>query len=130
MRVNIFQYVNGCLYLLMTFALFLLDVHVYKFAVSDFRNHSLLYTAIFFILSFIFSLLICYNFTTLFLCNQIYWPTSQFLPWISCLERIFLVQDYKNTHVLIFLWFCFLCQSLMQLEIILWGKNLKIFAII
>ena len=103
MRVNIFQYVNGCLYLLLTFVLFLLGVHVYRFAISHFRNHSLLYTANFFILAFIFSLLICYNFTTLFLCNQIYWPTLKFLPWISCLERIFLVQDYKNTHV--FFWY-------------------------
>lgn len=103
MRVNIFQYVNGCLYLLLTFVLFLLGVHVYRFAISHFRNHSLLYTTNFFILSFIFSLLICYNFTTLFLCNQIYWPTLKFLPWISCLERIFLVEDYKNTHV--FFWY-------------------------
>lgn len=95
MRVNIFQYGNGCLYLLMTFVLFLLGVHVYRFAISHFRNHSLLYTAIFFILSFIFSLLICYNFTTLFLCNQIYWPTLKFLPWISCLERFSLFKIIK-----------------------------------
>ena len=53
MRVNIFQYVNGCLYLLLTFVLFLLGVHVYRFAISHFRNHSLLYTTNFFILSFI-----------------------------------------------------------------------------
>lgn len=37
-----FQCVNGRLYLLMTFALFLLDVHVYKFAIAHIRNHSLL----------------------------------------------------------------------------------------